>query len=89
MKNNDKNLDEIPSENPNKKINIFRENTKSKHEYKNIYLCPLNKHDIVNSMEILDDIIIYGTIMGNVYLCRINANNLIPKIKKQNNSENN
>ena len=89
MKNNDKNLDEIPSENPNKKINIFRENTKSKHEYKNIYLCPLNKHDIVNSMEILDDIIIYGTIMGNVYLCRINSNNLIPKIKKQNNSENN
>lgn len=75
MKNNDKNFDEIPSEKPNKKINILRVNEKPKHEYKNIYLCPLNKHDAVNSMEILDDFIIYGTIMGNVYLCRINTNN--------------
>ena len=92
MKNNDKNFDEIPSEKPNKKINIFRVNEKPKHEYKNIYLCPLNKHDAVNSMEILDDYIIYGTIMGNVYLCRINtnnSNNIIKKNIKQNFSDNN
>ena len=92
MKNNDKNFDEIPSEKPNKKINIFRVNEKPKHEYKNIYLCPLNKHDAVNSMEILDDYIIYGTIMGNVYLCRINtnnSNNIIKKTIKQNFSDNN
>ena len=92
MKNNDKNFDEIPSEKPNKKINILRVNEKPKHEYKNIYLCPLNKHDAVNSMEILDDFIIYGTIMGNVYLCRINtnnSNNIIKKNIKQNFSDNN
>ena len=92
MKNNDKNFDEIPSEKPNKKINILRVNEKPKHEYKNIYLCPLNKHDAVNSMEILDDYIIYGTIMGNVYLCRINtnnSNNIIKKTIKQNFSDNN
>ena len=92
MKNNDKNFDEIPSEKPNKKINILRVNEKPKHEYKNIYLCPLNKHDAVNSMEILDDYIIYGTIMGNVYLCRINtdnSNNIIKKNIKQNFSDNN
>ena len=92
MKNNDKNFDEIPSEKPNKKINILRVNEKPKHEYKNIYLCPLNKHDAVNSMEILDDFIIYGTIMGNVYLCRINtnnSNNIIKKTIKQNILDNN
>ena len=92
MKNNDKNFDEIPSEKPNKKINILRVNEKPKHEYKNIYLCPLNKHDAVNSMEILDDYIIYGTIMGNVYFCRINtnnSNNIIKKTIKQNFSDNN
>ena len=92
MKNNDKNFDEIPSEKPNKKINILRVNEKPKHEYKNIYLCPLNKHDAVNSMEILDDYIIYGTIMGNVYLCRINtnnSNNIVKKNIKQNFSDNN
>ena len=92
MKNNDKNFDEIPSEKPNKKINILRINEKPKHEYKSIYLCPLNKHDAVNSMEILDDYIIYGTIMGNVYLCRINtnnSNNIIKKTIKQNILDNN
>ena len=61
------------------------QNTKSKQSekyiYKNIFLCPLNKNDCVNSMDIFDDIILYGTIMGNVYLCRVDENNL--KQKKQ------
>ena len=33
-------------------------------------------------MDIFDDILIYGTIMGNVYLCRVDENNL--KIKNNN-----
>ena len=84
MKNNDKNFDEILSEKPTKKINILKVNFNTKREYKNIFLCPINKHDVVNSMDILDDIIIYGTIMGNVYLCRVDKNNLMPKAKKGN-----
>jgi len=65
------------------------QNTKSKQSekyiYKNIFLCPLNKNDCVNSMDIFDDIILYGTIMGNVYLCRVDENNL--KQKKQQNKK--
>ena len=84
MKNNDKNFDEIPLEKPSKKVIIPKVNINSKREYKNIFLCPINKHDVVTSMDILDDVVIYGTIMGNVYLIRVDKNNLIPKQKKQN-----
>ena len=55
--------------------------------YKNVFLCPLNKNDCVNSMDIFDDIIIYGTIMGSVYLCRVDENNLKYKKPKQENDE--
>lgn len=68
-----------------------KQNTKSKQSekfiYKNIFLCPLNKNDCVNSMDIFDDIILYGTIMGNVYLCRVDENNLKQK-KHQNKNDN-
>ena len=55
--------------------------------YKNVFLCPLNKNDCVNSMDVFDDIIIYGTIMGSVYLCRVDENNLKYKRPKQENDE--
>ena len=87
MKNNDKNYDAIPLQKFSKKKITPKVNINSKREYKNILLCPLNKHDAVNSIDILDDVIIYGTIMGNVYLCRIDKNNLIPKTKKQINTD--
>ena len=89
MKNNDKNFDENHLEKSNKRIIISKTNSKSNREYKNIFLCPINKHDIVTSIDILDDIIIYGTIMGNVYLCRVNQNNLSNEIKKDNLSDSN
>ena len=89
MKNNDKNFDEILTEKPTKKLNIPKVNFNTKKEYKNIFLCPLNKHDVVNSMDILGDTIIYGTIMGNVYLCRVDKNNLKPEINKRNNTDSN
>ena len=53
-----------------------KSNNNKKSKYKNIFLCPLNKNDCVNSLDIFEDIILYGTIMGNVYLCRVNQNNL-------------
>ena len=50
--------------------------------YQNIFLGPLNKNDCVNSIDIYDDILLYGTMMGNVYLCRVNKKNLYQS-KKQ------
>ena len=88
MKNNDKNFDENQIEQSNNRIILSKINTISIKEYKNIFLCPLNKHDIVTSIDILDDLIIYGTIMGNVYLCRVN-NNKKQKIKRYNLTESN
>ena len=89
MKNNDKNFDENHLEKINKRIIISKTNPKINRKYKNIFLCPINKHDIVTSIDILDDIVIYGTIMGNVYLCRVNQNTLSNKIKKDNLSDSN
>ena len=60
----------------NEIMNIPKKIAKEEYVYKNIFLCPLNKNDCVNSMDIFDDILIYGTIMGNVYLCRVDENNL-------------
>ena len=88
MKNNDIYFDEIPNVNENK-LKI-KSNSILKKEYKNIFLCPLNKNDCVNSIDIYDDIVLYGTIMGNVYLCRVNQNNLYQNKnddKRSNNKE--
>ena len=84
MKNNDIYFDENPKINDNQlKSDLNKEN-----DYKNIFLCPLNRNDCVNSIDIIDDIILYGTIMGNVYLCRVNQNNLYQN-KTQDSKKNN
>ena len=41
------------------------------HKYKCIFFSPLNKNDCVNSIDIFDNYIVYGTIMGDVVLLRI------------------
>ena len=58
-----------------KKNNIFR-NTKKKHKYKCIFHYPLTQNDCINSIDIIDDKIIIGTIMGDVNLLRVDKNNL-------------
>ena len=82
MKNNDKYFDEILVNKENKIMNSLV-NSNAKKEYKNIFLCPLKKHDAINCMDMLDDFIIYGTIMGNAYLCRVDKKNLIPTLQKE------
>ena len=77
MNNNDIFFDENSKYKGNK-LKI-QSNSKSKNNYRNIFLCPLKKSDCVNSIDIIDDIVLYGTIMGNVYLCRVNKNNLYQK----------
>jgi hypothetical protein len=77
-----KKIDIYKSENvdfdTNKEIKAKR--TK-KYIYKFIFLCPINKLDCVNSMDIYDDLLIYGTIMGNLQLCHIDKDYLYPKLK--------
>ena len=77
-----KKIDIYKSENvdfdTNKEIKAKR--TK-KYIYKFIFLCPINKLDCVNSMDICDDLVISGTIMGNLQLCHIDKDYLYPKLK--------
>ena len=81
MKNNDIYFDENPKL---KEMKLkSKSNNNKKKDYKNIFLCPLNKNDCVNSIDIFEDIILYGTIMGNVYLCRANKNNLYQDINQE------
>ena len=81
MKNNDIYFDENPKL---KEMKLkSKTNNNKKKDYKNIFLCPLNKNDCVNSIDIFEDIILYGTIMGNVYLCRSNKNNLYQDINQE------
>ena len=59
-----------------KKNNIFR-NTKKKHKYKCIFHYKLTQNDCINSIDIIDDKIIVGTIMGDENLLRVDKNNLL------------
>lgn len=83
MNNNDIYFDENPKYKETLKLKSF---PKIKN-FKNIFMCPLNKNDCVNSIDIYDDIVLYGTIMGNVYLCRVNQNNLLQNKKHDHNKK--
>jgi hypothetical protein len=52
-------------------LNIVEPNINNNTQYKCILFSPLNKNDCVNSIDIFDNFIVYGTIMGDVILCRI------------------
>lgn len=82
MKNNDIYYEENTSPVQNEPKIIPKVKIESKKEYKNIFLCKLDKQDIVTSLDIFDELIICGTIMGNAYLCRMNKKQKIKKIKK-------
>ena len=44
---------------------------KNKFEYICIFHCPITLNDCINSMDLKDDKVIFGTLMGDAYLCRI------------------
>ena len=46
-------------------------------EYKCIFHAPINSSDFITSIDIFEDKVVYGTIMGNVDLCRVDSNKLI------------
>ena len=50
--------------------------TKIKKSYNCIFHCPININDCINSIDIYDDKVVFGTIMGDVYLCRVDKKKL-------------
>ena len=47
-----------------------------KKEYKCIFYCPINPNDCINSIDINNDKIVFGTLMGDVFLCRVDEKKL-------------
>ena len=56
--------------------------------YKCIFNYEISLNDCINSIDLIDDKVVFGTIMGDVILCRLDENNLLIKNSK-NNSLNN
>ena len=54
-----------------------RHNKNNKYKFKFHYF--LYQNDCINSIDIIDDKIVLGTIMGDVSLIRVDENNLIVK----------
>ena len=64
------------------KINNKIKYTKSK--YKCIFHLSISKNDCINSIDIINDKVVIGTIMGDVNLCRVDENNLLIKNQEKN-----
>ena len=89
--NNDieNNIKENNKSNLNKEENNINIKYKSS-EYKCIFHCPLNKNDCVNSIDIFNNYIAFGTIMGDVIFCRLEEeNNIIDNKLNINNANTN
>ena len=50
--------------------------SKKPSQYTCIFHCSKNENDCINSIDIFDDKVAFGTLMGDVYLCRVDKNNL-------------
>ena len=44
--------------------------------YKCIFHCPINLNDCINSIDLFEDKVVFGTLMGDVFLCRVDENKL-------------
>ncbi len=57
--------------------------------YLNVLFIPIHTNDAINSIDIFDDLILFGTIMGNVILGRVNQKKSIQEPNKSlNNTDN-
>ena len=45
-------------------------------EYYCIFHCPININDCINSIDINNDKVVFGTLMGDVFLCRVDSKKL-------------
>ena len=60
---------------------------KKKKSYNCIFKFQINKSDCINSIDIIEDKVVFGTIMGDVYLCRVDEKKLIKKNDEIENNE--
>lgn len=56
--------------------------------YKCIFKYEISLNDCINSIDLIDDKVVFGTIMGDVILCRIDENNLLIKNNNKNSLSN-
>ena len=76
------------NEKKEKKNKIIQTNNPSKN-YLNVLFIPIHTNDAINSIDIFDDLILLGTIMGNVILGRVNQKKSIEEPNKSlNNTDN-
>ena len=52
-------------------------------EYHCLFHCPININDCINSIDIINDKVVFGTLMGDVYLCRVDSKKL--NVNRKNN----
>lgn len=60
----------------NRKKIIKKSLNKRNITYKCIFHCPINLNDCINSIDLFEDKVIFGTLMGDVFLCRVDENKL-------------
>ena len=58
-----------------------------KKSYKCIFHCDINANDCINSIDLIEDKVVFGTLMGDVLLCRVDENKL--NVNYNNTSTNN
>ena len=60
--------------------------------FKCIFHCPINLNDCINSIDLFEDKVVFGTLMGDVFLCRVDENKLngrtFPKIPTKKDNKN-
>ena len=78
-----KNFNNIENEIIKKNNNILQYSNEY-HKYKCIFHHPIFQNDCINSIDIINDKVLIGTIMGDVNLCRVDENNLLVKTKDKN-----
>ena len=82
MGNHNHNNNEEEEEKTTKK-NVVIKYTENKNNYKCIFHFSLFKNDCINSLDIINDKIVVGTIMGDVNLLRVDKNNLLVKKREK------
>ena len=66
----------------------MKNNNNNKNNYTCIFHCPITINDCINSIDLKEDKVIFGTLMGDAYLCRIDQDlNLFKKPKNNYNDK--
>ena len=69
------------NDNFTKKAKMRNDFPQKKSDYTCIFHCPITVNDCINSIDLKDDKVIIGTLMGDVFLCRVDESKLYLKQK--------